>query len=478
MPVFLALFVFGMLFFVLIALDAFRLHNTIQVVGCVIYNIALLVTATLEVFQVRSAFVNQDREGSGVPCPYDEDRRCNAVHTLYPAVRPMLIATPVLIGAAQIPLTYLTFRLWQDFGWQIYKKIGADLIKRRMMLVYQVFVVFLKFDFFFGSAFCIAYLILVSKHQDAEFALTIAALPAAIVVLFLSAVAVRKEIYSVMTFCMLCMVAGLVYFVFKITRIFAPATQAEYRTVRLTLTFFSVFSIASLVATLFLAIWCTYNFGRGLKDAHISMGGFIGSLDVKMHRKHNSAHLGADGGLAGPEGLAAGADGSTRRTSTLGAGGVQDTRPSIDGTDSAAGHETTYVGGGGGTYAGGYTSYGEAAQHAQYQQYQQQQPGGGQYPTYNGGQAAEYDSYAPQQGGRGSSTRRHPATTAARPAAIPDDLDDGDDFDEGAAQGQGQGHAQAYGQSYGHGYGAPQSNAYGQAQPGAGAGLQRRISLD
>lgn len=152
-PVFLALFVFGALFFVAVALDAFRLHNTIQIVGCVIYNVALLITASLEVSQVRAAFANQDRYGAGVPCPFNERRRCGAVATLYPAVRPQLIATPIIIGAAQIPLTILSFRLWQDFGWEVYKKIGADVIKRRMMLVYQIFVCFLKFDFFFGSKY-------------------------------------------------------------------------------------------------------------------------------------------------------------------------------------------------------------------------------------------------------------------------------------------------------------------------------------
>ncbi|PWN25710.1 hypothetical protein BDZ90DRAFT_233718 [Jaminaea rosea] len=290
-PVFLALFVFGALFFVVIALDAFRLHNTIQIVGCVIYNIALLITASLEVSQVRAAFANQDRYGTGVPCPFNERRRCGAVDTLYPAVRPQLIATPIIIGVAQIPLTLLSFRLWQDFGWEVYKKIGADVIKRRMMLVYQIFVCFLKFDFFFGSAFCIAFLILVSDRGDYEFGLTIAALPIALVILFLSAFAVRKEIYSLMTLCIIAMAAGMVYYIWKLTRIFSSETEQQYRTVRLTLTFFSIFSIVSLGATIALAIWCTINFGKGLREAHESMGGIIPALDAKIRGGGNRSEV-------------------------------------------------------------------------------------------------------------------------------------------------------------------------------------------
>lgn len=288
-PVFLALFVFGMLFFIVIVMDAFRLHNTIQIVGCVVYNVALLVTAALEVTQVRSALQSQDRIGRGVPCPFDEKRRCGAVATLYPAIRPQLIATPAIIGAAQIPLTWLTFKLWQDFGWQVYKKIGADLQKRRMMLVYQIFVVMLKGNFFFGTAFCIAFLILVSDRADAEFGLTIAALPAALIVLFLSAWAVRKEIMSLMIFCILVLVAGLVYFVYKLTRIFAASTEDQYRTVRLTLTFFSIFAIICLAATIILAIWCAVNFGKGLKEAHESMGSLAQLLTGKNSANAASA---------------------------------------------------------------------------------------------------------------------------------------------------------------------------------------------
>lgn len=288
-PVFLALFVFGSVFLVLIALDAFRLHNTIQIIGAVVFNLALMITAALQVSQVRAAFDNQDRYGRGVPCHDRPRRRCGAVATLYPAVKPQLVATPIIIAVAEVLLVYLTFKLWQDFGFQIYRKIGADLVKRKMMLIYQVFVVFLKFDFFFGTAFCLAYLILVSQHQDAEFGLTIAALPAAIVVLILSAVAVRKEVYTLMIFCILCMIAGIVYFVFKITRIFEPSTEDEYRTVRLSMTFFSVFSIVSLLMTVVLAIWCTFNFGRGLKDAHESLGTLfdISKLRTKKNQQQD-----------------------------------------------------------------------------------------------------------------------------------------------------------------------------------------------
>lgn len=141
------------------------------------------------------------------------------------------------------------------------------------------------------GAFCIAFLILVSDRGDYEFGLTIAALPIALVILFLSAFAVRKEIYSLMTLCIIAMAAGMVYYIWKLTRIFSSETEQQYRTVRLTLTFFSIFSIVSLGATIALAIWCTINFGKGLREAHESMGGIIPALDAKIRGGGNRSEV-------------------------------------------------------------------------------------------------------------------------------------------------------------------------------------------
>lgn len=41
------------------------------------------------------------------------------------------------------------------------------------------------------------------------------------------------------------MVAGLVYFVYKLSTIYLPATKDDYRYVRLSLTFISCFAIVS-----------------------------------------------------------------------------------------------------------------------------------------------------------------------------------------------------------------------------------------
>lgn len=103
--------------------------------------------------------------------------------------------------------------------------IGADIQTRRRYLGYQVFVVFLKFDFFFGVAFAMSFLILVANRNDWEYAVTIAALPAAIIVLFLASWAATKEIKSLMAFSIACFLAGAVYFIYKVGPSWLPLSR-------------------------------------------------------------------------------------------------------------------------------------------------------------------------------------------------------------------------------------------------------------
>lgn len=128
-------------------------------------------------------------------------------------------------------------------------------------------------DAFGYACVSVAYLILVSQRDDAYFGLTIAAVPIAVAVLFLAGIAVRREWMAVMALCVVAFVAGAVYFVYQIVQVFVRPT---YATVRLTLTFFGIFTTISLILTLLNAIWCMSNFGKGLADAHHNMGHFGG----------------------------------------------------------------------------------------------------------------------------------------------------------------------------------------------------------
>ncbi|PWZ03046.1 hypothetical protein BCV70DRAFT_143731, partial [Testicularia cyperi] len=284
--VYLAMFVFGCAFQALVAWDAVRLKNTLQLIGVLIFNIALTITAAIEIQQVEDALAAQDRIEGGFPCPNDPSRFCRTRAALFPSVERYLIVVTAVCGVTEFILIYLTVKLWKEFGWVIYQKIGADLRIRNMFLLYQLFIVFLKFCFFFGVGFTVIYLILVANTSDWEYAVTVAAVPCAVIALLAAGFAVRKEWTSLMALSLLLMTAGLVYFVYKVTQVWLPATRDQYNYVRKTITFVSAFAILSLGLTLINGIICLLNFNKGLKPAHDAIGVFGG---VSRHRPRDKS---------------------------------------------------------------------------------------------------------------------------------------------------------------------------------------------
>lgn len=283
--VYLAVFVFGCVFQVLIAWDAVRLKNTMQLIGVLIFNIALTITAAVEIRQVRDALNAQTRISGGIPCPDSPNVLCPA-NSLFPSVERFLIAVAAVCFVAELVMAFLSFKLWKEFGWIIYQKIGADLRIRRLFFWYQLFIVFLKFSFFFGVGFTVIYLILVADTTDWEYGVTIAAVPIAVVALFAAGFAVRREWSSLMVLSLFLMIAGMVYFVYKVTQVWVPATRDEYTYVHTTITFISAFAILSLSLTLINGIICLLNFHKGLKPAHDAIGTFGG---VHRQRPRNES---------------------------------------------------------------------------------------------------------------------------------------------------------------------------------------------
>ena len=129
-PTYLTLFIFGFLYELVLVYDSLRLKNTIQVIGLCLYNLGLLVYSAVQVSQIDEAVWHLYRDQS--PSYLIEGQ------LLWPRIQPHLIAIPVLIGVGTAVLSFIAWKLYDEFAWTIYKHISADLRMKRRFLAFQV----------------------------------------------------------------------------------------------------------------------------------------------------------------------------------------------------------------------------------------------------------------------------------------------------------------------------------------------------
>lgn len=257
-PCYLALFILAEIFELLMAFDALRLRNVIQLVGILGFHLALVVFGAIQVHETHSALVSNnptswiDSSGPG---------------SLWHKVLPYLIVTPVIIAASWLSLLFWVRELYFEFGWAIFHVVGANPAMKTMYQFYQVLICLLKFDFFSFVGVTIQLLIVVLQANSAEFGLTIAAIPVVLFLLVAAGIAVQREIKWLMSISLVLMLASETYFIYKLVRFYEPSSREQYQTTRATLTVFTIVAFLLMFATFAVGLRCFSDFNKGLQES-------------------------------------------------------------------------------------------------------------------------------------------------------------------------------------------------------------------
>ena len=110
--------------------DALRMKNTIQAIGVCFANLALVVYTALQVDQISLAL--------DVLKEFNALNPGETIEAIWQDVRPYLIAIPVIIALVSVIMIFLSWKLYQEFAWDILKNIGADYRMKKRFLHYQV----------------------------------------------------------------------------------------------------------------------------------------------------------------------------------------------------------------------------------------------------------------------------------------------------------------------------------------------------
>ncbi|KAF9906464.1 hypothetical protein EC991_000632 [Linnemannia zychae] len=273
------LFIIAQIFQLILLCDAMFNKNTIQIMAIVAFNAAMVAYAGVQVKQGYDVLVRTEGEFTlpntildifarpGNPTPYHESKNYEFA----------VLALMVVFASG---FAVIAYKLYKEFGWSIYKKIGADLAMRDMYKVYQIFIMILKFDIFFQLGFSAQFLsIVVLKYtgimsdkldKDELKSILILHLILSVGACIVLPVLAWRGLKRESKICMAAFIAGgigtLVYNIIKLNQVFED--PARFAGANKFLTFFLILNLLLGILTLYLAWVCMKNFNNGL-NAHI-----------------------------------------------------------------------------------------------------------------------------------------------------------------------------------------------------------------
>ncbi|KAH8992029.1 hypothetical protein EDB92DRAFT_1859470 [Lactarius akahatsu] len=225
MPVYLSVFALAHVFQLGMALDAVYARNTLQFFALTVFNALFLVYAIIQSSEVRSSLSSVSSQSGFSHIPV------NALTTVL----------PIVIAIAELAYVALAWTIYNEFGWKVYKFLGADRRIKKMFAVYQIYQCLVKFDVFFWVGFCVQFT-------------------------FLGHLAARYENrWMMMSFLSGC-VGAMIYFSYKFVKVIIQKDTPEFSPVWESLSTFAVIAIILLLVTFAYAWVVMRNFGRGLKD--------------------------------------------------------------------------------------------------------------------------------------------------------------------------------------------------------------------
>ncbi|KAJ1866721.1 hypothetical protein LPJ78_001561 [Coemansia sp. RSA 989] len=184
----------------------------------------------------------------------------------------MQVTVMVCYVLSLVSLAVFSYKLKQVVGWNVYKRLGADISLHRAYLWHQCLMMLLKMDIYFIGSYLVQMTALVLKVDDIETWLQITVfIPFCVIVIAGTLFALHGERRRLMQGLAACWFLSIGYFVFKMYRVNAPniihMPNDPYEDSRPFFMITVVVCLLLVIATGIASIQCTCNFDSGLKEA-------------------------------------------------------------------------------------------------------------------------------------------------------------------------------------------------------------------
>ncbi|KAH9819692.1 hypothetical protein DFH28DRAFT_886307 [Melampsora americana] len=174
-----------------------------------------------------------------------------------------LQVVPCVMGVSTIIMTILTIFIHKEFGWDIYKQMGANMQLKRAGQYRAIFSILQKFNSFFFLGAMIQYAVL-GRDVGWRTALTSSTVMIICSFIMVSAtIAVRREIRWPLWLSHIGSVYMMAYVIYLLAKVIPqPQFAAGHRTLR----FFLIVSFLNLVCVMVVSEICAKTFGLGMRE--------------------------------------------------------------------------------------------------------------------------------------------------------------------------------------------------------------------
>ncbi|CAG8508448.1 18927_t:CDS:10 [Acaulospora morrowiae] len=253
-------------FLTALCISALFFQNTIEIISIGIINILLLFFAGTQAFQSNMWI---DHINDQLELDHATTRFSKNVVT-WEAIQ-LLILTAFAVNSI-----FLGYKLYKQFGWNIYKRIGANIKTQRMYRTYLVFILLLKLDVFLLMGFQILNLIFLFGDPFGNTRTIIFQSIMVVIVIPVVALAlwgVRTENTIAMIICFLASVVTIINFIYILAQFIIERDENL-------LTLLDILGIVLTVLSILVAYLAHSNFGSGLKD-HFQKRNHDGAVNLE-----------------------------------------------------------------------------------------------------------------------------------------------------------------------------------------------------
>ncbi|KAI9144255.1 hypothetical protein BKA69DRAFT_1122504 [Paraphysoderma sedebokerense] len=260
------IFMLAAIFQLIIMVDAVHKENSIELISVAIINFGLFVYSVMQhtlakAYFSRFAIARDSTNSVALKRALDNFGSTEAIY----------IITMVVSGIFALLFLYQGYKLHKDFGWSIYKRIGADIGMRDMYKVYFVLMMLLKLDVFFYASFSLQFLIILLLQDKGQITMDVVvhiilSLTMIIILIILAVRAVKHENTVLIALFLLGTVGCLAYLGVKLNQ---AQIERRFDSVRNSVSLSIGICLLLGFVTFIAASLCWRNFGKGLKP-HLS----------------------------------------------------------------------------------------------------------------------------------------------------------------------------------------------------------------